>query len=231
MRAFAYGYLDAPSSAVAVDQTNQTITPSSREAASRTVDLSQRSLSELNMSVFDELGWKPSTLILHHNAFTSVPNCVYDLAASLSTLILSHNRIKLFPVQEMPNLKFLDLSSNLLTTLNEKLIFPRLLELNINNNRITSLPRKLPFPKLETLLISANAIEEIDADTFLELPDLRVLDLSDNALRQIPPRLGLCQLRVLGLTGNIFKVPRRQILEKGTDGILAYLKERIPADK
>ncbi|TPX61134.1 hypothetical protein SpCBS45565_g07330 [Spizellomyces sp. 'palustris'] len=205
------------------------ITPSTQEAASRTVDLSQRSLAQLDSSCFSELSWTPSTLVLHHNAFTRIPEAVYDLAYGLTTLVLNHNQVTEFPVKSLPNLQILNLASNFLASLPSSPDFPALRELNVNHNRIASLPPRLPFPQLETFLASANAIDRIDPNTFRNLQHLYVLELADNNIAHIPPELGLCtRLRILTLGGNSFRVPRRQILDKGTDAVLTYLRDRIP---
>ncbi|KNC96087.1 uncharacterized protein SPPG_08475 [Spizellomyces punctatus DAOM BR117] len=226
---------DAPSPAIQSHASppgspgRRAIPPSTQEAASRTVDLSQRSLGQLDSSCFSDLSWTPSKLILHHNAFTRIPEAVYDLAHGLTTLVLNHNQITEFPVKSLPNLQILNLSSNFLTSLPSSPDFPALRELNVNHNRIASLPPRLPFPQLETFLVSANVIDRIDPNTFRNLQHLHILELADNNIAHIPPELGLCTgLRILTLGGNPFRVPRRQILDKGTDAILAYLRDRIP---
>lgn len=66
-------------------------------------------------------------------------------------------------------------------------------------------------------------------DGLKQLGRLSILDLGNNNIGQVPPELGLLtNLRALTLDGNAFRVPRPQILVKGTASIMAYLRDRIP---
>ena len=72
-------------------------------------------------------------------------------------------------------------------------------------------------------------VTQIDVDGLKQLSKLSILDLGNNNIGQVPPELGLLtNLRVLTLDGNAFRVPRPQILVKGTASIMAYLRDRIP---
>ncbi|KAI5639930.1 leucine rich repeat domain-containing protein [Phthorimaea operculella] len=85
--------------------------------------------------------------------------------------------------------------------------------------------------RLEILLLGDNQLHELDVSptALANLRKLAVLDLRNNNLRTIPPLLGnFTQLRSLELMGNCFRQPRHAILEKGTETILAYLRDRIP---
>ena len=58
---------------------------------------------------------------------------------------------------------------------------------------------------------------------------LEELNLADNAVTALPPRLGtLASLRVLHLQGNPLRSIRRPVLEKGTQAVLEYLRCRMP---
>lgn len=46
----------------------------------------------------------------------------------------------------------------------------------------------------------------------------------------LPPELGMLNLKVLHVQGNILRGVRRPILEKGAGAILEYLKTRLPQD-
>ena len=77
---------------------------------------------------------------------------------------------------------------------------------------------------------NGNQIKEIRVDNLKELSMLAVLDLSNNDINHVPPELGrLTQIRALQLEGNPFRVPRPQILVQGTQSIMQYLRNRIPA--
>ncbi|KAI9004743.1 hypothetical protein BC832DRAFT_592675 [Gaertneriomyces semiglobifer] len=206
------------------------ITPSAQERTSRTLDLSQRSLTDLDDSVFEALTFKPSTLILHHNGFTRVPTSLLNVE-TVTTLILHHCALEAFPEVSLGRLERLDVSSNRIKFLPIGLTeSPSLLEINLSHNMITTLPSHLPFPKLQIFIAAGNRLESINPDTFYELSDLSCLDLSDNNIARVPPELGLCQkLKTLALQGNTFKIPRRDILGKGTEAVLEYLRDRVPA--
>lgn len=72
-------------------------------------------------------------------------------------------------------------------------------------------------------------IGHIDVAGLSRLPSLAVLDLQNNDIGTVPPELGkLTQIKNLQLEGNGFRIPRPQILVKGTEAIMAYLRDRIP---
>lgn len=61
-----------------------------------------------------------------------------------------------------------------------------------------------------------------------------MLNLHGNAIAHLEPGLGLLAaqgLRTLVVSGNQFRVPRRDVLEKGTDAVLAWLRGRIPLEQ
>jgi hypothetical protein len=60
---------------------------------------------------------------------------------------------------------------------------------------------------------------------------LETLDLSDNDITLLPPKLGLLEpnLRHLKVDGNPLRSIRRPILERGTKALLQYLTDKIPA--
>ncbi|KAJ3010473.1 hypothetical protein HKX48_007387 [Thoreauomyces humboldtii] len=211
---------------------------SAQESATRTVDLSHKSLNDdVDPAAFTTVAFDPSSLLLHHNAFTRAPvAAIAQLAASLTTLVLSHNRIMEFPhLLDLPELRYLDLSSNLLSSFpnqtnpTDPSRLPSLVELNVSRNRIVALPDRFPFPNLEALLVTGNSLTALDPETLIAMSNLSVLDVADNDIKQINPRIALTpKLRVLRIAGNSFRVPRRDIVERGTDAILEYLRDRIP---
>ena len=78
---------------------------------------------------------------------------------------------------------------------------------------------------------NGNQISEIPVENLGSLPMLAVLDLSNNDIQHVPPLLGrVTQIRTLQLEGNPFRVPRPQIFVQGTQSIMQYLRNRIPAD-
>ena len=78
-------------------------------------------------------------------------------------------------------------------------------------------------------MLSDNRIQTIDTEGLKQLSKLTILDLGNNNIGTVPPELGLLRnIRSLTLDGNGFRVPRPQILVKGTEAIMAYLRDRIP---
>jgi hypothetical protein len=59
---------------------------------------------------------------------------------------------------------------------------------------------------------------------------LQELHVTNNNITNLPPQLGLMapMLHVLALEGNVLRTIRRPLLERGTDALLAYLRDRIP---
>lgn len=88
------------------------------------------------------------------------------------------------------------------------------------------------MPGLEIVNARDNKVTVVDAVLLATLPRLAVLDLANNDINQVPPELGLLSgLRSLGLEGNTFRIPRHEVLAKGTACVLGYLRDRIPAEE
>ena len=97
----------------------------------------------------------------------------------------------------------LDLSGLGLRVLPNALIqLTELQSLNLSNNRLTSLP-----------------------NSFGRLTQLQWLDLHNNMLTALPHLLGrLTQLQTLDLSNNELESPPPDVVEQGTEAILAYLR-------
>ena len=73
-------------------------------------------------------------------------------------------------------------------------------------------------------------IEDLEIEHLLALPNVRELNLNCNALRVVPPRLGLMtQLRALQLHGNPQRGVNSAKLGKPLPDLLAYLRLKMPA--
>ncbi|XP_026093074.1 SLIT and NTRK-like protein 6 [Carassius auratus] len=110
-------------------------------------------------------------LVLTGNQFTSLSWSMYSGFTELHELDLSHNNISTLqpPGPVLEKLSVLRLSGNMLTGLGG-LVFrcaPSLMEIYLDRNQIRSLQN----------------------DTFSDLPRLEVIDLSQNKLPVLPPRL------------------------------------------
>lgn len=140
-------------------------------------------------------------------------------------------------------LKNLNLSGNGLTSLEplqKHLTAPSLALLDVSNNRLTgALPFiRYSFPSLTTFIVSDNQIQTLQFDA---VQGLQVLEVSNNDIGHLPPKLGLLgveagigkwpSLRRLEVAGNSFRIPRWQVVSKGTDALLGWLKHRIPAEE
>ena len=69
-------------------------------------------------------------------------------------------------------------------------------------------------------------------DEIINLQSLERLDLSNNDLSTLPFTLGtLPHLKSLQVDGNPMKAIRRDIIARGTQGLLKYLKSRIDEDE
>ncbi|RMZ71454.1 conserved leucine-rich repeat [Pyrenophora seminiperda CCB06] len=204
---------------------------------SGTLDLAEKDMSELEiddatMEVFVE-GLRQ--LHLQRNKFDAIPSIVVKFD-HLSLLDLSRNSIEvaLSAPLDLPQLRELRLASNKITSLTPLTTYltaPSLVTLDISINRLSgALPTlHVSFPSLTTVLASDNKISEVSAES---LTDLRIVNLGNNDIERLEPRIGLLlgTLKGLEVEGNKFRVPNRQVLQKGTDAILAWLKDKIPRE-
>lgn len=110
-------------------------------------------------------------LILDGNRLINVPANELGGPLSLRILRLKDNQInelpsKMFANGQLSQLELLDLSGNGLTTVGSTVFFGT--------------------PKLSNLYLSHNRISRLDSDAFDGTENLRVLDLSDNYLNEVP---------------------------------------------
>lgn len=177
------------------------------------------------------------TLILHHNLFTQLPQATELLGSSLRILDLSRNKLTgssyyILTELSLPHLRSLNLSNNAITSLSpllDLLLAPQLTEINVSRNRLTSLPvLRKSYPALASVYAPQNSISELRVEP---VKGLQVLDVSGNAIAHLEPKLGLLGsegLRTLIVGANKFRVPRRDVIDKGTEAVLAWLRGRIP---
>ncbi|UKZ87106.1 uncharacterized protein TrAFT101_002914 [Trichoderma asperellum] len=108
-----------------------------------------------------------------------------------------------------------------------------LTSLSLSHNKIAGeayLTEDLSLPALTELNLSSNTITSLAA-----VKGLKVVDVSSNDIGHLDPRLGLLGgkngLERLEVTGNRFKVPKWNILEKGTAVTMKWLRGRVPAEE
>ncbi|KAI7975579.1 hypothetical protein EIK77_005945 [Talaromyces pinophilus] len=208
-----------------------------------------RSATEMTELDADELKPLLSTydikcLYLQRNKLQMFPGPALNLiSATLIDLDLSKNPLKadsLFsePVS-LPQLQSLTLNGSSLSAVDalfEKLSAPALKFLDISNNRLTgSLPfARQHYPRLITYLAADNQLSSLEYNA---VKGLQVLDISNNNIDFLPPKIGLLGgedgggLKRFEVAGNRFRVPRWQVVQKGTEAVLEWLKGRIPADE
>ena len=135
-----------------------------------------------------------------------------------------------------------------------------LTELDIRGNRLRAVPHVLlgGIPKLRILLLGNNAIRlrregaaaacwralrslhTVDLGTnkveslpvgLLRLPSLTSLNIENNEIKEIPAELGLCtKLKALMVGGNPQRRIRPNIIARGTDAVLATIRDRAPRE-
>ena len=183
-------------------------------------------------------------IYLQRNLFTALPDSLSFFADSLTALSLATNQMvgESYLVGatneglDLPSLKELNLASNHITGL-EPLIrhlrAPALQKLDVSMNRISALPPgsalKTTFPSLEVLLVSNNHLAELDPES---IKGMRIVDVMNNDIDHLNPRIGLLGgiggLERLELRGNRFRVPRFNVIERGTEATLRWLRGRVP---
>ena len=204
---------------------------------SGTLDLADKSMSELEMDevTMDVMVNGLRQLHLQRNRFEIIPSIAAQFE-HLTLLDLSRNSIEVplsAPI-ELPQLRDLRLASNKinsLTHLTTYLTAPLLVTLDVSINRLAgALPTlHVAFPALTTLLASDNRISEVSPES---LHNLRIVNLGNNDIERLEPRIGLLQGTLTGfeVEGNKFRVPNRQVLQKGTDAVLTWLRDKIPRE-
>ncbi|OOO03809.1 Leucine rich repeat 4 [Aspergillus oryzae] len=215
------------------------------------LDRSYADLQDLDMDHLERINpHEVRCLYLQHNELRCIPAPTLSmLALNLTDLDLSHNPLdstSLSPTSlDLPSLQILNLSATGLTSLEPLLASlqaPSLTFLDVSNNRICgSLPPvRQTYPSLMTFLAADNQFDSLEFDA---IQGLQVLDIGNNNISFLPPKLGLLRaegcsknwgngsaLKRFEVAGNSFRVPRWQIVAKGTDAILEWLKDRIPAE-
>ncbi|KAK3991503.1 hypothetical protein QBC44DRAFT_286708 [Cladorrhinum sp. PSN332] len=186
---------------------------------------------------------KVTEIQLHHNLFTALPESLTFFADTLVAVSLAHNQLvgetylggasgneKL----DLPALKELNLSHNHITGLGALIAHlnaPSLEKLDVSFNRISALPAgtglKDTFPLLISLNVANNHMVELEPD---QIKGLRVVDASSNDIAHLNPRIGLLGpgLERLEVGGNRFRVPRYNVLDRGTEATLRWLRGRVP---
>ncbi|XP_069574606.1 leucine-rich repeat-containing protein 40 [Brachyistius frenatus] len=216
----------------------------------RSLTLQQNLLEELP----EELGQLENLteLDLSTNRLRVLPSGLGRLGA-LQKVNLCHNQLTCLPdsLAQLTNVKLLDCSNNQLTDIPASLSeMVSLEQLYLRHNKLRLLPQ-LPVPCLKELYVGNNQIEQLEAEQLASLSAISLLELRDNKIRVLPEQIAglstltrldlanndittlpaslslLPNLKALLLEGNPLRGIRRDLLTKGTNELLKYLRGRI----
>lgn len=144
------------------------------------------------------------TVDLSYNKLQRLPETFEDVLW-VEELNLSYNEIKVLNknIIDRWSLRSLDVSHNHIKKVSEELSLPNLGFLDLSSNEIKELPKAIGrMRKLEILNISDNQLEALPA-TFVKMRKLQELNASGNHLKALPGNLNrLKNLKTLNLTGN-----------------------------
>ncbi|NXW17409.1 LRC40 protein, partial [Circaetus pectoralis] len=195
-------------------------------------------------------------LDLSNNHLTDIPTS-FALLINLVRLNLACNQLKNLPadISAMRSLRQLDCTKNYLETVPSKLATMASLEqLYLRKNKLRSLPEFPSCKLLKELHAGENQIEILNAENLKHLNSLSVLELRDNKIKSVPDEITLLQklerldlanndisrlpytlgnlpqLKFLALEGNPLRTIRRDLLQKGTQELLKYLRSKIQDD-
>uniref|UniRef100_A0A8C7XWV3 Leucine rich repeat containing 40 n=1 Tax=Oryzias sinensis TaxID=183150 RepID=A0A8C7XWV3_9TELE len=194
-------------------------------------------------------------LDLSKNRLTDLPQSLGRLTG-LQKISLSHNKLSCLPdcLSQLTNVKLLDCSNNQLSDVPASLAHMLSLEqLHLRHNRLQRLPQ-LHAPALKELYVGNNQVGVLEAEQLECLKAISVLELRDNKIRAIPEQMSLLHtltrldltnndigslpaslsllpnLKVLLVEGNPLRGIRRDLLTKGTNELLKYLRGRVKGD-
>lgn len=221
----------------------------------RVLNLNHNELNEINEDIgsLDML----NDLDLAHNKIMELPNTIGHLT-KVTNFNVSHNNLETLPtdISFMRSVTCLELSHNNLVSVTDTLQELHNLErLYLQHNKLKTMPVLKNCQHLKEVYLGFNQIEELTdvdlenmpnikmidlrenkipllPDEIINLQGLERLDVSNNDLATLPFSLGtLPHLKSLQVDGNPMRGIRRDIIARGTQGLLKYLKSRIDDDE
>lgn len=192
-------------------------------------------------------------LDLSNNSLRTISGCLGGLT-HLGRLNLSNNKLRTLPaeISSLKSLRQLDCTSNLLEDVPTSLAgMDSLEQLYLKQNKLTFLPELPNCKRLKELHVGNNQINTLGPQHLSHLRCLSILDLRDNKLKSLPDEMALLEglerldvtnndlgslpsslanlqnLNSLLLDGNPLRGIRRDLLSKGTQELLKYLRGRI----
>ncbi|EGD73872.1 leucine rich repeat containing protein 40 [Salpingoeca rosetta] len=173
-------------------------------------------------------------LALNKNNLQTLPQSIAQLSL-ITELEIIHNSLTAVPLslENMASLTRLDLRYNKLTALPRLCNLKALRELSLGFNSITTLGDiRATLPSgLCILDVRDNKLRDL-SPSIVHLQALERLDVTNNDLATLPPELGvLPKLKSIVLDGNPMRSLRRDIIARGTQGILKYLRSRMTEEQ
>ncbi|XP_063283982.1 leucine-rich repeat-containing protein 40 [Pelobates fuscus] len=192
-----------------------------------------------------------------NNQLRSISSSLGHLSC-LARLNLSNNKLKSLPAEigQLKNVKQLDCTANLLEDVPVLLAgMDSLEQMYLRQNKLTYLPELPNCKLLKELHVGNNQINTLGPQHLKHLCSISVLELRDNKLKSLPDDINILKglerldltnndisslpnslgnlpnLKSLQLEGNPLRGIRRDILSKGTQELLKYLKSRVQAEE
>ncbi|KAK2152413.1 hypothetical protein LSH36_329g01020 [Paralvinella palmiformis] len=184
------------------------------------VDVSFNKISSLPKLSYPHL----ISLDLSNNAITDVKEGTFDSCRDLKYLNLSMNVLTSITKQmfgiDLHDLEELDLSHNRIATIGEFSFqfLPALKSMNISYNNLERIENSVFFSsRVEILHLEANSLSVVGTYYFHDLTDLQYLSLRNNQIRSIEPDsfMLLDALERLDLGGNCLEDLRNDIFHEG----------------
>jgi len=201
---------------------------------SKNMELDKLSLTQIDSNLWDQaLACGITRLSMKNGGHGAIPEPAFQLRITLQELDLSCNTLSVLPpeIGKLVKLRKLNLLKNNIRELPEEISELKALEdLNMSQNKLSSIPDSLLcLTSLQSLIMSNNQISKLEPAKLMGMTSLSHLDLENNNIGRLPPEICLLPaIRNLLVMGNTFKIPRADVLSRGSSEVLAWLKNKVP---
>jgi len=206
------------------------ITPDNHIMKTKILEMDRK--TEIPKAMWDQgLVCGITRLSLQQCKLAAVPEQVFTLRCTLKELELGQNILKEVPaaIGKMVKLTKLTLNNNQISALPTEMgKLVNLEELNLSHNKFADVPEPIyELLALCSLILANNQISNVEGIKFVPMKALSTLSLENNNLNKLSSELGLIpNLKTIMVGGNSFKIPRIQIVQRGSAAVLEYLKGR-----